>query len=48
MLSKLLFEGCGNGKYLNQNKSIFTIGGDKSLRLTTVAKEKDNEVSLYF
>ncbi|KAL3267018.1 hypothetical protein HHI36_011165 [Cryptolaemus montrouzieri] len=36
--------GCGNGKYLNVNNSIFNIGGDKSRRLITVAREKDNEV----
>ncbi|XP_045479862.1 probable serine/threonine-protein kinase nek3 [Harmonia axyridis] len=36
--------GCGNGKYLSLNNAIFNIGGDKSLRLTNVAREKDNEV----
>ncbi|KAJ8927193.1 hypothetical protein NQ314_020469 [Rhamnusium bicolor] len=36
--------GCGNGKYLNVNTSIFNIGGDKSTRLSEVAREKENEV----
>ncbi|KAF2905980.1 hypothetical protein ILUMI_00211 [Ignelater luminosus] len=36
--------GCGNGKYLNVNTSIFNIGGDKSTRLCEVAREKENEV----
>ncbi|KAJ8922695.1 hypothetical protein NQ315_007728 [Exocentrus adspersus] len=36
--------GCGNGKYLNVNTSVFNIGGDKSTRLSEVAREKENEV----
>ncbi|CAH1174227.1 unnamed protein product [Phaedon cochleariae] len=36
--------GCGNGKYLNVNTSIFNIGGEKSNRLSEVAREKENEV----
>ncbi|KAK5643066.1 hypothetical protein RI129_006911 [Pyrocoelia pectoralis] len=36
--------GCGNGKYLNVNTSLFNIGGDKSTRLSDLAREKDNEV----
>lgn len=46
-LSSLLniVAGCGNGKYLNVNTSIFNMGGDKSMRLTEVAREKENEVS---
>ncbi|KAK4886471.1 hypothetical protein RN001_002742, partial [Aquatica leii] len=36
--------GCGNGKYLNVNTSIFNIGGDKSTRLCELAREKNNEV----
>ncbi|EFA02468.1 hypothetical protein TcasGA2_TC008156 [Tribolium castaneum] len=36
--------GCGNGKYLNVNTSIFNMGGDKSMRLTEVARDKENEV----
>ncbi|XP_031335525.1 uncharacterized protein LOC116165326 isoform X2 [Photinus pyralis] len=36
--------GCGNGKYLNTNSSLFNIGGDKSFRLSELAREKDNEV----
>ncbi|KAK9871000.1 hypothetical protein WA026_009960 [Henosepilachna vigintioctopunctata] len=36
--------GCGNGKYLNLNSTTFNIGGDKSSRLTAVAREKENEV----
>lgn len=41
-----LVAGCGNGKYLNVNTSIFNMGGDKSIRLTEVAREKENEVSV--
>ncbi|KAJ8984420.1 hypothetical protein NQ317_012483 [Molorchus minor] len=36
--------GCGNGKYLNINTSIFNIGGEKSTGLGEVAREKENEV----
>nr|XP_023015834.1 uncharacterized protein LOC111505288 [Leptinotarsa decemlineata] len=36
--------GCGNGKYLNVNSSLFNIGGDKSNNLSEVAREKENEV----
>ncbi|KAG5898635.1 hypothetical protein JTB14_021009 [Gonioctena quinquepunctata] len=36
--------GCGNGKYLNVNTSLFNIGGDKSNSLCEVAREKENEV----
>ncbi|XP_060531304.1 uncharacterized protein LOC132704962 [Cylas formicarius] len=36
--------GCGNGKYLNINTSIFNIGGEKSTRLGKLAREKENEV----
>ncbi|KAJ8953797.1 hypothetical protein NQ318_006644, partial [Aromia moschata] len=36
--------GCGNGKYLNVNTSIFNIGGEKSTRLSEWPEEKENEV----
>ncbi|XP_044736879.1 uncharacterized protein LOC123298849 [Chrysoperla carnea] len=38
--------GCGSGKYLNVNQSIFKIGADRCSRLTEVAREKENEVLL--
>ncbi|XP_034948913.1 uncharacterized protein fid [Chelonus insularis] len=38
--------GCGNGKYLNINNSIFKIGADRCKRLTSIAREKQNEVLL--
>lgn len=48
-ITKLIFfgniSGCGNGKYLNLNPSIFNIGGEKCMRLSEIAKEKENEVS---
>lgn len=37
--------GCGDGKYLNVNTSIFNIGAEKSTRLSEVSHDKDNEVS---
>lgn len=40
-----LHTGCGNGKYLNVNSSIFNMGGDKSIRLCEMTREKSNEVS---
>lgn len=39
--------GCGQGKYLNVNPSVFNIGADKCCRLTKMAKDKDNEVDIY-
>lgn len=39
--------GCGNGKYLNINSTVFNMGGDKCIRLSEIAREKDNEVILY-
>ncbi|XP_017778617.1 PREDICTED: uncharacterized protein LOC108564174 [Nicrophorus vespilloides] len=36
--------GCGNGKYLSSNTSLYSMGGDKCKKLTEVAREKDNEV----
>lgn len=36
--------GCGNGKYLNVNSTIYNMGGDKCIRLSEIAREKDNEV----
>lgn len=44
----MIVPGCGNGKYLNLNTSVFNIGGDKSTRLSEVAREKENEVSIIF
>ncbi|KAI4463509.1 hypothetical protein MML48_4g00011937 [Holotrichia oblita] len=39
--------GCGNGKYLNINSTIFNMGGDKCIRLSEIAREKDNEVLVF-
>ncbi|XP_033217782.1 uncharacterized protein LOC117173371 [Belonocnema kinseyi] len=36
--------GCGNGKYLNVNHSVYKVGGDRCKRLTDIAREKENEV----
>ncbi|KAL6426269.1 hypothetical protein ACFW04_009056 [Cataglyphis niger] len=36
--------GCGNGKYLSVNHSIFKIGVDRCKRFTNIAREKENEV----
>ncbi|XP_043596350.1 uncharacterized protein LOC122573696 isoform X1 [Bombus pyrosoma] len=36
--------GCGNGKYLNVNHSIFKVGVDRCKRFTDIAREKENEV----
>ncbi|KAF7997126.1 hypothetical protein HCN44_005403 [Aphidius gifuensis] len=36
--------GCGDGKYLNANKNIFNVGGDRCKRLTDIAREKEKEV----
>ncbi|XP_012250628.2 uncharacterized protein LOC105682942 isoform X2 [Athalia rosae] len=36
--------GCGNGKYLSVNQSIFKVGADRCKHLTDIAREKENEV----
>ncbi|CAG9762976.1 unnamed protein product [Ceutorhynchus assimilis] len=36
--------GCGNGKYLKVNMSIYNLGGEKSIRLSDLARQKQNEV----
>ncbi|CAK9831750.1 Probable tRNA methyltransferase 9B [Anthophora retusa] len=36
--------GCGNGKYLSVNHSIFKVGVDRCKRFTDIAREKENEV----
>ncbi|KAK3910359.1 putative tRNA methyltransferase 9B [Frankliniella fusca] len=36
--------GCGNGKYLSINPSVFKIGVDRCLSLTELAREKEHEV----
>ncbi|XP_066592111.1 uncharacterized protein fid [Prorops nasuta] len=36
--------GCGNGKYLSVNRSIFKVGADRCKRFTKIAREKENEV----
>jgi len=41
----LYYLGCGNGKYLSVNHSIFKIGVDRCKRFTDIAREKENEVS---
>ncbi|XP_041969226.1 uncharacterized protein LOC121726066 [Aricia agestis] len=36
--------GCGNGKYLSVNPSVFTVGGDRCSRLADQARHHSNEV----
>ncbi|XP_031765016.2 protein piccolo [Galleria mellonella] len=36
--------GCGNGKYLSVNPSVFSVGGDRCTRLAAHARHHDNEV----
>ncbi|XP_053616209.1 protein piccolo [Plodia interpunctella] len=36
--------GCGNGKYLSVNPSVFSVGGDRCSRLATTARHHNNEV----
>ncbi|XP_063365975.1 protein piccolo [Cydia amplana] len=36
--------GCGNGKYLSVNPSVYAVGGDRCTRLTAHARHHDNEV----
>ncbi|RWS30877.1 hypothetical protein B4U80_02411 [Leptotrombidium deliense] len=36
--------GCGNGKYLNVNKNLLTIGSDTSIPLLEICRNKDAEV----
>ncbi|CAG9782585.1 unnamed protein product [Diatraea saccharalis] len=36
--------GCGNGKYLSVNPSVYTVGGDRCTRLTAHARHHNNEV----
>ncbi|XP_068623167.1 serine-rich adhesin for platelets [Battus philenor] len=38
--------GCGNGKYLDLNPSVYTVGGDRCTRLTAQARQQNNEVVL--
>ncbi|XP_068215347.1 alkylated DNA repair protein alkB homolog 8 [Palaemon carinicauda] len=42
--SFLLDVGCGNGKYLGHNKSIFELGCDTSVELTKICKDRNFEV----
>lgn len=42
--SFLLDVGCGNGKYLGHNKSIFESGCDTSIELTRICKDRGFEV----
>lgn len=35
--------GCGNGKYLGINKSIFEVGSDRSFNLTQICHERSHE-----
>lgn len=46
-LTLFSFSGCGQGKYLNVNQTVFNVGADKCSRLTKVAKDKENEVRLF-
>ncbi|XP_039748216.1 protein piccolo [Pararge aegeria] len=36
--------GCGNGKYLSVNPSVFAVGGDRCTRLAAQAQQNNNEV----
>lgn len=38
--------GCGNGKYLSVNPSIYKLGADRCSKLAEAAREKENEVRL--
>lgn len=38
--------GCGNGKYLSVNPSIYKLGADRCNKLAEAAREKENEVRL--
>ena len=40
----LLRSGCGSGKYLNVNPSVFNIGSDRCKALAQLSREKDHEV----
>lgn len=40
--------GCGNGKYLQVNPSIFKVGSDRCAASVDVARRKDHEVSVRF
>jgi hypothetical protein len=43
--SSFSYTGCGNGKYLDINPSIYKIGIDRCSNLTGAAREKNFEVS---
>ena len=38
--------GCGSGKYLDVNPSVFNIGSDRCRALAQIAREKDHEVRM--
>ena len=42
--TRYLHAGCGSGKYLSCNPSVFSLGVDRCRALTELAREKDNEV----
>jgi ubiquinone/menaquinone biosynthesis C-methylase UbiE len=39
--------GCGNGKYLNEGKNIFTVGTDRSINLLSCCRQKDNKNQVF-
>ena len=41
-----LILGCGSGKYLGINPTIFNIGSDRCSALAGIAREKEHEVML--
>lgn len=43
-IMKKFFAGCGCGKYLDVNPSIFNIGSDRCNALTQIARQRDHEV----
>lgn len=45
-MTLIYFVGCGNGKYLDVNPTIYKIGLDRCSSLANIARDKDHEVSL--
>jgi ubiquinone/menaquinone biosynthesis C-methylase UbiE len=39
--------GCGNGKYLNEGKNIYTVGTDRSVNLLSCCKQKDSKNQVF-
>jgi len=43
---KTNYLGCGSGKYLSINPTVFNTGSDRCKALTEMAREKEHEVKL--